>query len=131
MTFAIAPHLALMGVLGPLGIAAGAWVGGKMIKDERARQLTYRRQLAKAAVRRYLDDVQFVLNKECRDALAATRRELLVEFQARAEVLQVSAQRAYVAARRAAGTPPEEQAERVAAVERQAAVLAAAGGRVP
>ena len=101
-----------------------------MIKEERARQLTYRRQVAKASVRRYLDDGQFVLNKECRDALAATRRDLLVEFQARAEVLQVSANRAYTAARRAAETPPEQRAERVALVEQQAAALAAAGEHV-
>jgi hypothetical protein len=119
MTFGVAYSLGLIPVVGPLAVAVGVGLGRKLLRDERLRQLSYRRQQAKVAVRRYLDDVQFVVGKDCRDALAVTRRELLLEFQARAGLLQASAQRAHESAQRAAATPPQARAARAAQLEQQ------------
>ena len=70
---------------GTLSLALGVgFIGRKLMRDERQRQLTYRRQQAKISCRRYLDEVAFVIGKDCRDALRRTRRELRDEFQARA-----------------------------------------------
>ena len=82
------------------------FIGRKLIRDERQRQLTYRRQQAKMSCRRYLDEANFVIEKDCLDSLRRTRRELRDEFQARAGVLHASSQRALTSAERAAPLGP-------------------------
>jgi hypothetical protein len=102
----------LLATLGPLSLVLGAGIGRKLLRDERQRQLTYRRQQAKIACRRYLDEAAFVIGKDCQDSLRRTRRELRDEFEARAALLNVSAERALLGAQRAAGLTPEEQHRR-------------------
>ena len=82
------------------------FIGRKLIRDERQRQLTYRRQQAKMSCRRYLDEANFVIEKDCLDSLRRTRRELRDEFQARAGVMHASSQRALSSAERAASLSP-------------------------
>ena len=48
-------------------------IGRKIIRDERKRQVAHRRQQAKMAGRRYVEEVGFIMNKECRDALRRTQ----------------------------------------------------------
>jgi hypothetical protein len=83
------------------------FIGRKLIRDERQRQLTYRRQQAKMSCRRYLDEANFVIEKDCLDSLRRTRRELRDEFQARAGVLHASSQRALTSAERAPTLGPQ------------------------
>lgn len=90
-------HLAIAGISATLG----AGIGSKIIKDERTRQRTYRQQQAKAAVRRFVDEVAFVMNKQTRDGLRTTQRQLRDDFQQRALLLQASATAAVAAARKA------------------------------
>ncbi|WP_133977444.1 dynamin family protein [Kribbella voronezhensis] len=99
-----------------VGIAAtlGAGIGGKLLKDERKRQRTYRQQQAKAAVRRYIDEVAFVMNKDTRDSLRKTQRQLRDDFQERAGLIHRSATAALTAADRTAKLPPAEQSARAA-----------------
>lgn len=106
---------------GPLLLIAAApillgvgFIGRKLIRDERQRQLTYRRQQAKMSCRRYLDEANFVIEKDCLDSLRRTRRELRDEFQARAGVLHASSQRALSSAERAASLSPQERDRRTA-----------------
>jgi hypothetical protein len=101
--------LLLLATLGPLSLVLGAGIGRKLLRDERQRQLTYRRQQAKIACRRYLDEANFVIGKDCQDSLRRTRRELRDEFEARAAVLNMSAERALLGAQQAAQLTPEEQ----------------------
>ena len=55
-------------------VALGAgFIGRKLIRDERQRQLTYRRQQAKIACRRYLDEATSSSSKDCLDSLRRTR----------------------------------------------------------
>ena len=91
------------------------FIGRKLIRDERQRQLTYRRQQAKMSCRRYLDEANFVIEKDCLDSLRRTRRELRDEFQARAGVLHASSQRALTVGRaRAPRSTPQEREQRAA-----------------
>ncbi len=107
-------NLILLAAMGPLALVLGGWIGRKLLRDERERQLIYRRQQAKMSCRRYLEQANFVVGKDCLDALRRTRRELRDEFQARAGVLHASSQRALSSAQRAARLEPGERAARAA-----------------
>jgi hypothetical protein len=85
--------------------------------------------------RRYLDEANFVIEKDCLDSLRRTRRELRDEFQARAGVLHASSQRALTSAERATTLGPQERerraaelADRRAEIERLGAAPAASRG---
>lgn len=110
----VGSNLALLATMGPLALALGAGIGRKLVKDERQRQLVYRRQQAKIACRRYVDEATFVFGKDCLDSLRRTRRELRDEFQARAAVLHASSQRALDSVERAALLDPKEREARAA-----------------
>jgi GTPase SAR1 family protein len=112
-------------VIAVAGVAAtlGAGIGGKLLKDERKRQRTYRQQQAKAATRRYIDEVAFVMNKDTRDSLRKTQRQLRDDFQERASLIHRSAAAALTAADRSSRLAPSEQSAR-------AAQLAAEGERL-
>jgi hypothetical protein len=92
----IVVHLAMAG----FSLVLGTGIGKKIIGDEKKRQRTYRQQQAKAAVRRFIDEVAFVMNKETRDVLRTAQRHLRDDFQARALQLERSAYEAMEAARR-------------------------------
>jgi len=124
-------NLLLLAAMGPLSVVLGAGIGRKLLRDERERQLVYRRQQAKIACRRYLDEASFVIGKDCLDALRRTRRELRDAFQARAAVLHASSERALSSAERAVLLGPqarqaraEELAERNREIERLGQVAA-------
>ena len=72
--------------LAPVSAVLAVGVGRKILKDDKARQVAYRRQQAKVAVRRYVDEVAFAINKQARDTLRQTQRVLRDEFTARASV---------------------------------------------
>ena len=95
-------------------------MGGKTIGDERKRLVTKRQNEAKAAVRRYVDDVTFQVAKDSRDRLRGVQRDLRDHFTAQAEQLKRSlqeslqaAERAVKASTRRAGAPgwPRSSAE--------------------
>jgi hypothetical protein len=89
-------HLAMAG----FSLVLGTGIGKKIIGDEKKRQQTYRQQQAKGAVRRFIDEVAFVMNKETRDVLRTAQRHLRDDFQGRAMQLERSAYEAMEAARR-------------------------------
>jgi hypothetical protein len=121
--------LLLLATLGPLSLVLGAGIGRKLLRDERQRQLTYRRQQAKIACRRYLDEANFVIGKDCQDSLRRTRRELRDEFEARAAVLNMSAERALLGAQQAAQLTPEQQQQKARELaERQRRIDRLGGG---
>jgi len=101
-------HLSIAG----LSAALGAGIGRKIISDERTRQLTYRRQQAVAAVRKFVDEVAFVLNKLTRDGLRATQRALRDDFSERALVMQRSATEALERAHQARQLDPGRRESR-------------------
>jgi hypothetical protein len=125
---AAAGHLSLgaimtMGVVVPIGLVLFGAIGWKVVKDQRARQLTHRRQLAKAAARRYLDEVSFRVGKECRDALRLLQRRLRDEFQDRAASMHRSSVATLTAAQGAVALDAGQRTDRATLLARRAAEL--------
>jgi hypothetical protein len=90
----------------------GLGIGGKLFKSEGQRQRAYRQQSAKAAARKFVDEVAFVMNKETRDSLRRTQRLLRDDLQARASSMHRSTTAALEATERASLLGPEERAAR-------------------
>lgn len=76
--------------LGPLGLGIGLVMGRKGLRDEKKRQRTARQGQAKNAVRRYCDEVNFVMGKHSRDTLRRIQRQLRDHYTALAEELNRS-----------------------------------------
>jgi hypothetical protein len=112
--FGVAGGLLTAAVAAPLSLALGAGIGSKIIRDERQRQVTYRRQQAKTAVRKYLDEVAFIIGKDSRDALRRSQRQLRDEFHARAAAIHRSTAMALNAAQEARQLPEADRAARAA-----------------
>ncbi|BCJ56509.1 hypothetical protein Asp14428_79840 [Actinoplanes sp. NBRC 14428] len=89
----------------PIGIIAGLTLGRRLVKQERERQVQQRRQQAKAALRRYVDDVTFHVGRDSREAVRRTQRFLRDEFAARAAEMQRSAAGTAAAVRETAALP--------------------------
>jgi hypothetical protein len=109
----IVVHIAIVGI----SLSLGAGIGRKIIADERKRQRTYRQQQAKAAVRRFVDEVAFIMNKQTRDGLRSTQRQLRDDFQARAMLIDRSAGQALEAARRTSALDADHLRARRAELE--------------
>ncbi|GIJ43233.1 dynamin [Virgisporangium aliadipatigenens] len=103
----------------PIGLAVGLVVGRKLVGTERQRQAEYRRNQAKAELRRYIDEVAFVVGKDCRDAVRRTQRFLRDEFAARAQQVERSANLTIAAIREAAEAPEHERRQRTAVLDQQ------------
>ena len=99
--------------LGPIAIGIGLIMGRKSLKDERERQLNQRRLQAKNAVRKYTDEVTFVVNKDTRDTLRRVQRQLRDHYSARAEELHRSTSEALNAATAAAQRSEAERKGRL------------------
>jgi hypothetical protein len=68
--------LAGMPLLNPYSLAAGVLLGRKSYKDDAAARLVRRQNEAKNAVRRYIDEVVFQVNKHLKDRLRMVNRTL-------------------------------------------------------
>ncbi|CCH32153.1 dynamin family protein [Actinosynnema sp. NPDC047251] len=119
-----------LALVNPLSLAAGVLLGRKVVKEERKRMLERRRTDAKAAVRRFVDDVVFQLGKDSRDMLRELQRDLRDHFTGRAGELSRSLTESITSAQRAVDADAGERTRRVAELEvelrRVADVVAAA-----
>lgn len=113
LTGGLPVHLIIVG----FSLVLGAGIGRKIIRDEKTRQRTYRQQQAKAAVRRFVDEVAFLAGKQTRDGLRQAQRELRDDFSRRAMMLHSSADAARAAAERARRLNGSEQRVRVRELE--------------
>jgi hypothetical protein len=103
-------------VVNPLGIGAAVVMSGKAIGDERKRLVTRRQNEAKAAMRRYVDDVTFQVAKDSRDRLRAVQRDLRDHFTAQAEQLKRSLLESQQATERAVKASRAEREARLAEI---------------
>ena len=104
-------------VANPLTAVGTVVLGGKAVKDHRARQLAGRRQQANQAIRQYIDDVGFQVGKDLRDTLRRVHRELRDTFTARAEERHRSASEGLAAAQRAVEADVAGRQERMRTLE--------------
>lgn len=123
MLGAIGSITGLSAVIPVVGVVAAA-VGGKALKDERARQLTIRRQQAKQNMRKYVDEAQFRVGKDAHDTLRRVHRILRDTFIARAQEALRSANEALQAAQQAAGTAAADRDRRLRDVDAELRRLA-------
>ncbi|MEM9607330.1 MAG: dynamin family protein [Actinomycetota bacterium] len=107
-----------MATFGPLSLGAGVLMGRKGAKDEKQRQLTFRRQQAKQGIRKYIDDVTFRVSKHSRDTLRGIQREIRDTNMERASELQTTAGEALSNAQRTYKTTQQEAKTRLADLDK-------------
>jgi hypothetical protein len=104
---------AMTGVtLGPLGLGIGLVMGRKGLRDEKKRQRGQRQNQAKNAVRRYCDEVSFVMGKHSRDTLRKIQRQLRDHYTSLAEELNRSNAEALSSAQAAVKRTQAEREQR-------------------
>ena len=103
----------------PIGIGAAIFMSGKAIGDERKKQATRRQNEAKAAMRRYVDDVTFQVAKDSRDRLRAVQRDLRDHFTTQADQLKRSLLEAQQATERAQKASRAEREARLAEIAKE------------
>jgi hypothetical protein len=103
--------------LGPLSVGIGLVMGHKGLRDEKKRQLQQRRNQARNAIRRYLDEVTFVMGKDSRDTLRRIQRQLRDHYSGLAEELNRSNAEALTAANDAAKRSQTERDRRLRDLE--------------
>jgi hypothetical protein len=110
-------------LLNPITVGAGLLMGRKTLGDERRRVVTKRQTDAKAALRRYVDDVTFHIGKDSRDMLRGVQRVLRDHFTAQADELKVSLQESLSAAKNSVKATQAERDARLAEIKSELAKL--------
>jgi GTPase SAR1 family protein len=110
--------------LGPISFGIGLVMGHKGLRDEKKRQLLARRAQAKNAMRRYCDEVSFVMGKDSRDTLRRIQRQLRDHYSGLADELNRSNAEALTAATAAAKKTQTERDARLRDIEAELARLA-------
>lgn len=123
----LASTFAGLALLNPISLGAGLVVGGKAFRDDKQARLARRRNEAKAAVRRFVDDVAFQTGKESKDRLHRIHRALRDHYAGVAERSLRSIDDSLRAAQEAATMANARRAERGAVLERQLHVVAELG----
>jgi hypothetical protein len=98
LMFGMLGTLAGFALLNPLSVGAGVLLGRRAIVDEKKRVITKRQTDAKAALRRYIDEVTFHVSKDSRDMLRSVQRSLRDHFTKQADEMKRSVQESLRAA---------------------------------
>ena len=106
-----------VGLLMVPAVGVSALMGGKSLREEKQRQLGLRRQQAKAAVRKYVDDVSFRVSKDSRDSMRRTQRMLRDTLSERATSVLRSAEDTLRAAQQAVNVEGEQRSRRIRDLE--------------
>ncbi|MGQ0805402.1 MAG: dynamin family protein [Actinomycetota bacterium] len=99
-------------IAAPALLAVGLVAGGKGLRTEKQRRLAARQAQAKAAARKFVDDVVFQVGKDSRDEVRRAQRTLRDHFTARADELVRSANASLKAAQDATGGDAQARARR-------------------
>ena len=76
LMFGMLTSVAGLGMFNPLSLGAGLLLGRKAYKEDMENRMLRVRNEAKTNVRRFVDDVSFVVSKESRDRLKGIQRQL-------------------------------------------------------
>ncbi|MFG1790340.1 dynamin family protein [Nocardia sp. NPDC049149] len=120
----LASTFAGLALLNPISLGAGLVVGSKAFRDDKQARLARRRNEAKVAVRRFVDDVAFQTGKESKDRLHRIHRALRDHYAGVAERSLRSIDESLRAAQEAATMANARRAERGTVLERQVRVVA-------
>ncbi|MGH3759467.1 dynamin family protein [Actinophytocola sp.] len=112
-----------LSLINPFSIGAGLLLGAKGLTDDRRRVFAKRQADAKAAIRRYADDVIFQAGKESRELLRRVQRDLRDYYIDRAEETNRSLKESLAAAEQSARASQDEQRRRLAEIPEELARL--------
>ncbi|AFM15221.1 dynamin family protein [Mycolicibacterium chubuense NBB4] len=123
LMFGMLTSFAGLGMFNPLSLGAGLVLGRKAYKEDMENRMLRVRNEAKTNVRRFVDDVAFVVGKESRDRLKAIQRQLRDHYREIANQTTRSLNESLQATLAAAKVQESERSTRVKELERQRNIL--------
>jgi len=123
LMFGMLTSFAGLGMFNPLSLGAGLVLGRKAYKEDMENRMTRVRNEAKMNVRRFVDDVSFVVNKESRDRLRNIQRQLRDHYRGIANQTTRSLNESLQATLMAAQMEEHERNTRVQELSRQLNIL--------
>ncbi|OCB33927.1 Isoniazid-inducible protein iniA [Mycobacterium malmoense] len=112
-----------LGLFNPLSVGAGLVMGRMAYKEDRENRLLRARNEAKTNLRRFVDDVSFVVGKESRDRLKTIQRQLRDHYRGIANQATRSLNESLQATIAAARLEEAERDARIRELERQLNIL--------
>ncbi|AXN42533.1 Isoniazid-induced protein IniA [Mycobacterium marinum] len=112
-----------LGLFNPVSVGAGLILGRMAYKEDRENRLLRARAEAKTNVRRFVDDVSFVVGKESRDRLKMIQRTLRDHYREIANEITRSLNESLQATVTASHLEEAERDNRVRELERQRNIL--------
>ena len=112
-----------LGLFNPLSVGAGLVLGRMAYKEDKEQRLLRARAEAKTNVRRFVDDVSFVVGKESRDRLREIHRKLRDHYRDIGNELTRSLNESLQATITAAHLEEAERDNRIRELERQMNIL--------
>jgi replication fork clamp-binding protein CrfC len=123
LMFGMLTSLAGLGMFNPLSVGAGLLLGRKAYKEDMENRMLRVRGEAKNNVRRFVDDISFVVTKESRDRLKAIQRQLRDHYRGIANQTTRSLNESLQATIASARMEENERNARIAEVDRQLNIL--------
>ncbi|MGP4055992.1 isoniazid-induced dynamin-like GTPase IniA [Mycobacterium sp. 4D054] len=123
LMFGMLTSFAGLGMFNPLSLGAGFVLGRKAYKEDMENRMLRVRSEAKANVRRFVDDVAFVVGKESRDRLKGIQRQLRDHYREIANQTTRSLNESLQATLAAAKLEETERNNRVKELDRQLGIL--------
>jgi replication fork clamp-binding protein CrfC len=112
-----------LGMFNPLSVGAGLLLGRHAYREDKENRLLRARNEAKTNVRRFVDDVSFVVGKESRDRLKMIQRQLRDHYRGIANQATRSLNESLQASIAAARMEEAERDNRIRELERQLDIL--------
>jgi len=123
LMFGMLTSFAGLGMFNPLSLGAGLLLGRKTYKDDMENRMMRVRNEAKMNMRKFIDDVSFVVNKESRDRLKGIQRQLRDHYRGIANQTTRSLNESLQAAIASAQMEENERNTRIRELERQLNIL--------
>ena len=123
LMFGMLTSVAGLGMLNPLSLGAGLMLGRKAYKEDMENRMLRVRSEAKTNLRKFIDDVSFIVIKESRDRLKAIQRQLRDHYRGIANQTTRSLNESLQASLAAAKLEENERATRVGELERRLNIL--------
>jgi len=123
LMFGMLTSFAGLGMFNPLSLGAGLLLGRKAYKEDMENRMLRVRNEAKTNVRKFVDDVSFVVSKESRDRLKGVQRQLRDHYREIANQTTRSLNESLQASLTAAKMEMDERDTRVRELERRLDIL--------
>lgn len=123
LMFGMLTSVAGLGMFNPLSLGAGLLLGRKAYKEDMENRMLRVRNEAKTNVRKFVDDISFVVGKESRDRLKNIQRQLRDHYRGIANQTTRSLNESLQSAIAAARLEENERNTRVRELDRQLNIL--------